>query len=145
MKDVTLYEKATFVALIAAAAAHLFWIIKRRPGWKNDRFLTSLVFVTALLVASVILKDNTLGNITHTLYGALILMAFVDSRDKDVLLFAITMGVMTILINALFKRCSWAAIFEYSTDYKDRSTLVMRDMSVLITALAAKYFYVARN
>jgi cell division protein FtsW (lipid II flippase) len=145
MEEVTRCEMSTFAALLAAGIAHLSWIIKKNPGWREDKFITATVFVTVLLFASLVSGNQTLGNITHTLYGALLLLAVAQVQNKDVLIFCISVAAMTVMVNKLFKRCSWAAIFNYSTDYKNESKIIIRDTTILTIVLIAKYFYVHRS
>ena len=88
-----------------------------------------MIFVTALTIAAALLRNDTLGNIAHTLYGAILVYVLTDTSNKDVLLLC-QLATMTVATNLVFK-VLWAAIFNYSTDYKDESKLIIRDTSIL--------------
>lgn len=139
MKVVSTTEKAAFVTFVLVTMAYLYWITTKTPNWKQDRMITTMIFVTALTALSTVLQNDILGNIAHTLYAAILVYALTDSDNKDVVLLTVFLTLMTTVVNIVFKRCTWAAIFNYSTDYKDKSNLIARDTAVLSGALFVKY------
>ncbi len=141
MEKVARCEMLTFATLLAVGIAHLSWVIKKNPGWREDRFITTTVFVTVLLFASLLSGNHALGNIAHTLYGAMLLLAVAQLKNKDMLIFCISVAAMTVLVNKLFKRCSWNVIFNYPINHKHESTVIIRQTTILTVALIFKYLY----
>jgi hypothetical protein len=144
MKEVSHAEEAVFIVFVIMTIACLYWIAKRNPGWKDHRTITSMMLITAMTVIAILTRNDILGNIAHTLYAAIIVYTLVNDDDKDVVLLAAFLAFMTAVVNLMFKRCTWAAIFKYTTDYKDQSHLICRDALITSGALLVKYFMMSR-
>lgn len=145
MKEVTSTEKVVFAAFVMTTIIYLHRIATKNPALMENRVFTTMIFVTALTVVAALLQIDTLGNIAHTLYGAILLYVLADQGDRDILLLCVVLSLMTVAVNVMFKRCSWAAIFNYTTDYGDKTELVVRDTGVLAGALLVKYLMLKKG